>query len=483
MIHTILKPRMPLKATAFCVLVAFIVSGVLPAQASHLMSPKEEEKLGKKVLEELRSEIKLVKDTPISDYVNRVGQSIIPHVGPTNFPYDFNVVDEPSLNAFAIPGGHIFINRGLIELMDSEAELAGVLSHEIAHVQGRHIATRMQKMQKISIAAMAAAVLGVLAGGGAATSAIIASSQAAGLSMMLKYSREDEEEADRLGLLYMEKAGYDTAAMVSVFKKMLTKQWLSPSSIPAYLTTHPALDERIVYMENAIKAHQAADSANKDQKRQIEFEEMKIRLITLYNEPSLALTKLERLTGPKSEQTLHYGRGLILMRMDRPREAIEEFKKAAELNPGNASIYQSMGMAYFSLGDMAQAKTALSQALIISPEDIMSLFYLGRVYQQEGNWEMALRNFEEVRAVYPEMEQLYYNLAMVQSKLGNLAEAHFLYGIHSEKDRNFKNARYHFDKALELYRGNPGKTDEIEKHLKEVKEKEKERERERRFPG
>jgi predicted Zn-dependent protease len=393
-------------------------------------------------------------------------------------------VDEPSLNAFAIPGGHVFINRGLIEMMANEAELAGVLSHEIAHVQGRHIATRLQKMQKVSIAAMAAAILGILAGGGAATSAILASSQAVGISMMLKYSREDEEEADRLGLLYMEKAGYDTGAMATVFKKMLTREWLAPTNIPAYLTTHPALDERIVYMENAVKTHQPVDSANKEQRRQTEFDEIQIRLIALYNEPALALIKLGKLTGHESGQTMpRYGRGLILMRMDRPREAIEEFRKAVDLNPDNASIYQSMGMAYFSLGDMAHAKMALSQAIILSPEDIMSLFYLGRVYQQEGKWELALRNFEEVRSVYPDMEQLYYNLAMVQSKLGNLAEAHFLYGIHSEKDRNFRNARYHFDKALELYRGNPSKIDEIEKHLKDVKEKEKEEEKERRYRG
>jgi tetratricopeptide (TPR) repeat protein len=169
--------------------------------------------------------------------------------------------------------------------------------------------------------------------------------------------------------------------------------------------------------------------------------------------------------------------------MNRPREAIEELRKATDLGPTNAQFLQSMGMAYFSLGDMANAGTALSQALILSPRDVLSLFYLGRVYQHEEKWELALRNFEEVRTADPDMDQLYYNLAMVQSKLGNLAEAHFLYGIHSKKDGNFKNARYHLNKALELYRGNRSKTDEIEKQLEEVKEKEKEKEKDKRFRG
>ena len=440
-----------------------------------LMDIKKEREVGEEVLQQVKRQLKIVEDPEITQYVNQIGNRILANIGHTLFTYDFYVVDNNTMNAFAIPGGHIFINRGMIEIMSSEDELAGVLSHEIAHVQSRHFAQRVEKGKVATIGAIAGALLAILVGGvggGNAGSAVMTGAMAATQSLMLSYSRADEEEADRKGLSYMEEGGFNVQAMASVFNKMIKTKWIDTSAFPAYLSTHPGLDERIVYLENAVAAHHPATIEAIEARRQQRFNEMKVRLIALYEAPGNAYDKLARLISANPRNSMaYYGMALLQLRMNRYGEAIAALKKAAELNPNNATFYQTMGVSYFYMGDMKNAQAALSQSIIVLPNDAVSRYFLGQTYEQEGQWELALQNFNKARVLNPDLEELYYHMAKVNNQLGRVGEAHLLYGVHSKEEGNIKNAQFHFRKALELYQGNPAKIAEIEGYLKDLKEK------------
>ena len=466
--------------------IAILVAALLltPSNAGALMSIKEEREVGEKVLQQVREQLPIIDDPFIANYIQRAGEEALRQVDTKHFDFDFWVIDNPVVNAFAIPGGHIFLFRGIIELMDDRDELMGVIFHEMGHVQARHFAERIEKAKKVSIATLAGMIASILIGGGAAGGALMSGALATGQSIMLKYSRTDEEEADRLGLSWMERGKYDSQAMASVFSKMIKSRWIDTSAYPAYLSSHPGLDERVVYLENAIKSHgRTIREPYKDQE-QLDFEEFKARLIALYDPTESALAKLRQMSQAKPTDSMpYYGMGLLMLRVNQRAEAVKALKKSIELNPYNPRTFQVLGSTYFAMGDMANAKATLSQALIYDPDNAEARFYLGRVYSEEGAWSLALANYAKARAVNDSIDELYYHMAKAESKAGSLGEAHLLYGIHAQKNGDVRNARFHYQKALEEYRGNPEKVAEIEDRLKQMdKPKKKPKPEEEREP-
>ena len=233
------------------VLLIFSILGSM-VKAGQAMTSEEEKSLGKKVLEDIVKHEDLVRDLSLQAFINRVGRSLLNQIGPTPFRLDFYVIKGRDPNAFAIPGGHIFITTGLIGLAENEPEVAGVLSHEISHVKGRHVDQMIERSKRINIATLAAMIAGAIAGrGGAGSQAAVTMAMAGAEAMMLKYTRENEVDADQNGLYLMTKAGYDPNALVSFLKKMERYSLGSPK-IPQYLLTHPALESRISLLENLL---------------------------------------------------------------------------------------------------------------------------------------------------------------------------------------------------------------------------------------
>jgi len=208
--------------------------------------------LGRKILGQIRAHIPLVEDPAIVGYVQSVGNRIVKQVGITSYEYQFYVVNLSIPNAFAVPGGYIFIFRGLIELMSSEGELAAILSHEMAHIQCRHIHRQMDAGKVLTGAALAGVLAGVLlgaaGGAGASTPALAMGSMAGSQVVGLQYSREFEEEADQLGLNYLTSAGYAPQDMVAVLYRLNDVKLRTNSRIPPYLSTHPDTGDRIQYL-------------------------------------------------------------------------------------------------------------------------------------------------------------------------------------------------------------------------------------------
>ncbi len=202
-------------------------------------SQEKEMAIGRQLALQVEQQAKLVEDPIVTEYVNRVGQNVVLH-SDAKVPFTIKVIDSDEVNAFALPGGFFFVNKGLILAADNEAELAGVMAHEIAHVAARHAMENQGKGTLINYGALAGIIFGgpivgtILQNGGGIL---------AGLAS-LKFSRSAEEEADRLGVQYLFASGYDPTAMSTMFEKLAAKNKKKPSSLGKLFATHPQSLER-----------------------------------------------------------------------------------------------------------------------------------------------------------------------------------------------------------------------------------------------
>jgi predicted Zn-dependent protease len=236
---------------------------------------ESEVKLGRQLAAQVERESKFVDDPIITEYVNRVGQNIVLH-SDAKIPFTIKVIDSDEVNAFALPGGFFFVNKGLILVADNEAELAGVMAHEIAHVAARHAMENERKMQIIDYGLLA----GILLGGGIIGNVLY---QGGGLIeglSFLKFTRGAEEEADKLGVQYMWAAGYDPNAMATMFEKLEAKNKKKPGTIAKLFATHPAPPDR-----RASAIALAARFPERDEYviSSSEFQRVKNRLLRLSN--------------------------------------------------------------------------------------------------------------------------------------------------------------------------------------------------------
>jgi len=238
----------------------FLLSLSPTLSAFVLMSVEDESRWGREAQAAMRKDVPLVSDPAIGQYVAAIGHRLAGRAGGPKYRYTFTVGDYAELNALALPGGYIWINRGALHAARNESQLAGVLAHEVAHVALRHAA------RQVSNAAVARAGLGFLSAllgnvGGAVTSDAAARSMATGV--FLGFSRDDEREADRLGTDLLNRAGWDPRGLAEFLEIVQVRARNAPSTVDAFFSTHPALDERLADLRRrqAAKTTGRRDSA------------------------------------------------------------------------------------------------------------------------------------------------------------------------------------------------------------------------------
>lgn len=206
----------------------------------NLISIEEEWQLGAQLAQDVARQVRLNNDPAINSYVRSVGQRLVAQTpAPFNqLPFEFHVVDDPAINAFAIPGGHVYVNTGLIANADNAAELAGVMAHEISHVVARHSTEQISRQYGLSV--LAGLVLGQNPG---ALQEITAQIIAGGA--LARFSREAEDEADELGIQTMARAGFNPIGMATMFEELLEHRQSQPGRVEQFFSTHPLTEDRI----------------------------------------------------------------------------------------------------------------------------------------------------------------------------------------------------------------------------------------------
>jgi predicted Zn-dependent protease len=263
-------------------------------------SLESEIRMGKEYSQQVESSVKLVQDPVITEYVNRIGQNLVRN-SDAQVPFTIKVVDSDEINAFALPGGFFYVNTGLILAADEEAELAGVMAHEIAHVAARHATRQMTRAQYANLGTIPL----IFVGGGIGYAIRSAASLALPMTFM-SFSRAFESEADYLGLQYMYKTGYDPQAFISFFEKIQAQEKKKPGTLAKAFASHPQTPDRIAKSQEEIE--KILPAKPQYMVTTSEFDEVKSRLAALQNRRKVVDDKesgkpsLRRTSAPTTDQ-------------------------------------------------------------------------------------------------------------------------------------------------------------------------------------
>ena len=246
---------------------------VTSGAALSLISVKDEIALGRDAQQQIRKTVPALDDATIADYVAQIGRQLAARAQGPRYPYTFSIANYRELNAFALPGGPVWIHRGIIHAAANESQLAGVVAHEVAHIAERHAADQITKQL---VANGLLGLLGAVLGnepGGARTARAGAQILAGGY--MMKFSRDDERDADRVGVQIMRRAGWDPRGMADFMETLRRQQGRDAGSVEVFLSSHPAPAERVVLLRNAIGR---SPSGRRDSER---FRAVKARALRL----------------------------------------------------------------------------------------------------------------------------------------------------------------------------------------------------------
>lgn len=401
------------------------------------LSPTTERKLGESIVREIRArETTYVEDAEVEDYLASLGARLTQVMSGARYDFQFFLLRDPTINAFALPGGFVFVHTGLIAAADTESELASVLGHELGHVTQRHIArmfAQEQQMQMPMMVALAAALLlsrsrpDLASGAAAATQAGIVQNQ-------LNYSREFEREADRVGLQALAAAGFDPHAMAAFFEKMQRSTRLSDdSSVPGYFRTHPLTFERIADAQSraaALPYHQHPDSP--------EFQLVRAKLRADVGESDAAVRYFQGALSEgryASEAAAHYGLASALLRARRPAEADAEVARLRALGTADPMVETLAARVKEARGDHAAAMSLLEQAHAKYPYARPVFYAYAEQLQRAGRDQEAAAQLSDALRQRPHDLRLHSLLAKTYAALGKrllqhqqLAEVYALQG-------------------------------------------------------
>lgn len=407
----------------------------------------DEAELGKKVHRLIRAQLEVIEDPEIAEYIKDIAARLEKAAPPQPFPVTVDVVNHNAVNAFATVAGYMVIFSGLILNIETESELASIMAHELAHITQRHVARNIERSKLISMGSL----IGILAGifiGSEAGSAVAVGSMAGAQSAVLKYSREDEREADQVGLNYLIQAGYNPIHMVSAMQKMRRMHWFSGGDIPSYLSTHPGMDERIGYLRDRINRLDHELLERRDDNSRLKRVQTLLR--ARYVDPATALSHFRQ---EEHESCLgHLGRGIVNSRMNRVGDATENFEKLMKCDDDDPLFLREAGIFYFQFGDLNRAGELLQKAVMLRPRDTMALLYYGRILSEKGNPTTAISYLERVLEIIPEDPRAHEHLARVYGKIENNFMAHLNMAYAHIYDNNKRQALFHREKARELAR-------------------------------
>ena len=441
--------------TLTCILTFLLCASPPLIRDASALSIEDERKMGEEFLAQALAQFQLVEDPFANQFINDLGHYLLAPLETKNFPFHFYLIKDNTLNAFAAPGGHIFIFSGLIEAMDNIDELAAVICHEIGHISARHLSKRIEQSKNIGIATLAGILAGMLLGGEAA-GAIITGTLAAGMQAQLHFSREDERQADQLSYKYMEPASFDPAGMIRALNKIQKGSWLGTGKIPAYLLTHPTGPERMANLEALLSSYTPRPVTEEAALLTGRFPAFKTVIGASTLDSRDAQRLFDRKIAENPDNPLPYfGLGIVYMEEGRYDEAVRELEKALQGKPDFIPILRTLGEAYQMNGLDQKALTILNRALELNHRDVATLYLVGITYENLGKNNKALRIFERLSYLKPVRFDVYYHLGLCYGRENKLALAHYNFGRYFKRLGQTRKAQFHFQKAKGLAGNNP----------------------------
>jgi len=419
--------------------------------ADSVLTSAEEREIALNVMEQIRRAGKLVTDPEINEYISDVGKRLAYRAQNGDHQFHFFMVQDPSINAFALPGGYIGVHTGLIEATANESELAGVLAHEIAHVTQRHISRQIQAMRGsgiMSMAMLAGALLvgGLLGGGGDMMQGALMASQGMALQQRINFTRTHEHEADRIGIGTLAEAGFDPRGLPSFFETMSRKESLASAAIPEILRTHPVSVNRIAEARSRISPpmmREVGSSLN------YYLAQAQAQLLDSEN-PELALRRFRSrpLTETPGDIGKFYGEGLALLETGRPAEAREVLRALRKEHPNSIPLRIAEARATAAAGNAAAARRAFEDALRLFPGNVSIAHRYAEVLIADGQAPEA----RELLLEYLINDKLNLEttrlLAQASGESGQVADAHYFMAEYELMRRNLNGAHTQLQLAL-----------------------------------
>lgn len=424
-------------------------------------SVKSEKEMGREFAQEAAKKLSLVEDPDILEYIAHVGAPIVEAAQPMTYRFRFHVVKSPTLNAFAVPGGHIYLYSGLLLKARHPGEIAGVIAHELAHVKHRHTAQMIGKGTLVNLATLAAILIS------RGEPAVTAGAAGAGLAMQLSFTREFEQEADRYGLLYMHQAGYDPRGILDFFEMMMREQRFSMSRVPPYLLTHPLSTERMAQIESLIQIHRLEVA----QPRQMEdFHRFQALLQAEVEGPTQVIPLFrQRAEEAAGEARAWHQLGLVYLRYGWARESLGALTRCLELDPNLASAWADLAMLQARMGHWEQAQGMFQKALELRPEHGAFLAMMGEAVLQKGSQKEALELLDRALSADPLLIRAQEMRARARKDLGDEGGFHEdMAGFHEKMDRSVE-ALKHFRLAIKAYGEKSPKAEEVQRRIEQLK--------------
>ena len=388
------------------------------------ITPQIERQIGESIMREIRRDPAYVDDPEIRDYVQTIGYRLVAASGETRQQFEFFVLRDKTINAFAMPGGFIGIHTGLLLAAQTESEFAGVLGHEIAHVLQRHMARQYDSQSKLSKMSLLAMLLGVLAARSnpqVAQAAIVAG-QAAPAAVYLNHSREFEREADRLGYQLLDGAGFDTAGMPGFFERLQKATRLYENNAPTYLRTHPLTTERIADMQN-----RQAGAPYRQRPDSVEFQLVRAKLRAAEGTPQEAEAFFRAALAEKrfaSEAAVHYGYAAAAARAKDWKVAETEIAAARKLSSPQPMFETLAARIKADSGDPAGAEKILAAARATFPDSVSIKLEYAEMLQRLGRDKEAIALLEDLAKGRLREPGIYQMLAKSYAALGQRTQQH-----------------------------------------------------------
>jgi predicted Zn-dependent protease len=353
--------------------------------ADRILSPAEESRLGEGFLRSVYRSDAVLQDPEISSYIQHLGDKLAGGLGTGETRYTFFVVNDPAVNAFAVPGGFIGVNAGLILISNTESELAGVVSHEIAHVSQRHIARRIMDISAAQIPTLGAILAGILLAsnsGSDAGQALIFAGIGAQAQQSLNFTRSNEIEADRIGLQILYKGGFDPNGMADFFRVMQRQRFGRIPNEFRFLLTHPLDNVRITEAQSRIDRLPKQPHQNSTG-----YEYTKARLAALISQdPKKLVDKLEKDMPLKknSDVILQYAYSQALERNGQYDKALQVLKPLIHSDPENSAYQLAWARNAQHVGDTIGATKVLEKMLAIYPNNFGANYYYATLLKETG---------------------------------------------------------------------------------------------------